>query len=143
MRDRRPNFASKALIERLDREDAAALGIDASHTSYTQLGNLDTATEKARRDAPPSRAASQPPSEATELPIGRMAALGVTPADHGPILGVRRSAGPAHRFDRLPDRARAAARDRATKRRREPNRGWRRSVSEWEPSAIARECGRS
>ncbi len=26
--------------------------IDASHTSYTQLGNLDTATEKARRDAP-------------------------------------------------------------------------------------------
>jgi class 3 adenylate cyclase len=45
-------LASKALIERLDREDAAALGIDASHTSYTQLGNLDTATEKARRDAP-------------------------------------------------------------------------------------------
>ena len=45
-------LASKALIERLDREDAAALGIDASHTSYTQLGELDTATEKARRDAP-------------------------------------------------------------------------------------------
>jgi len=45
-------LASKALIERLDRDDAIALGIDPVHTSYTQLGELDTATEKARRDAP-------------------------------------------------------------------------------------------
>ena len=45
-------LASKALIERLDRDDAVALGIDAATTSYTQLGELDTATEKARRDAP-------------------------------------------------------------------------------------------
>ena len=45
-------LASKALIERIDREDAAALDIDPARTSYTQLGELDTATEKARRDAP-------------------------------------------------------------------------------------------
>ena len=45
-------LASKALIERIDREDAGALGIDPARTSYTQLGQLDTATEKARRDAP-------------------------------------------------------------------------------------------
>ena len=45
-------LASKALIERLDREDAVALEIDPARTSYTQLGELDGATEKARRDAP-------------------------------------------------------------------------------------------
>ena len=45
-------LASKDLIERLDRADAATLGIDADHISYTQLADLDTATEKARRDAP-------------------------------------------------------------------------------------------
>jgi class 3 adenylate cyclase len=46
------SLASKALIERLDREDAIAVGIDPAHTAYTQLGQLDGATEKARRDAP-------------------------------------------------------------------------------------------
>jgi class 3 adenylate cyclase len=45
-------LASKALIERLDREDAAALGLDPDHVAYAALGELDTATEKARRDAP-------------------------------------------------------------------------------------------
>jgi class 3 adenylate cyclase len=45
-------LASKALIERLDRSDAAALGFDPDHVTYTPLGALDTATEKARRDAP-------------------------------------------------------------------------------------------
>jgi hypothetical protein len=45
-------LASKALIERLNPEDAVALGLDPAHISYTQLGELDTATEKARRDAP-------------------------------------------------------------------------------------------
>ncbi len=44
-------LASKALIERLNREDAVTLGVDSARTSYTQLGELDTATEKARRDA--------------------------------------------------------------------------------------------
>jgi class 3 adenylate cyclase len=44
-------LASKALIERLDREDAVALGIDLAGISYNQLGQLDTATDKARRDA--------------------------------------------------------------------------------------------
>lgn len=43
-------LASKALIERLDRADARLL--DLEHVSYTLLGDLDTATEKARRDAP-------------------------------------------------------------------------------------------
>ena len=45
-------LASKALIERLDTDDAAALDIDPNRVSYTQLADLDTATEKARRDAP-------------------------------------------------------------------------------------------
>jgi class 3 adenylate cyclase len=45
-------LASKSLIERLDAEDAAALGIDHNHVSYTPLGDLPTATDKARRDAP-------------------------------------------------------------------------------------------
>jgi len=45
-------LASKSLIERLDRTDAATVGIDPAHTTYTQLGDLDTATDKARRDAP-------------------------------------------------------------------------------------------
>ena len=45
-------LASKSLIERLNRDDAAALGIDTAHTNYTQLADLDTATDKARRDAP-------------------------------------------------------------------------------------------
>ncbi len=45
-------LASKNLIERLDRDDAAALGIDPNRITYTQLAELDTATDKARRDAP-------------------------------------------------------------------------------------------
>jgi class 3 adenylate cyclase len=45
-------LASKALIERLDPVDAAALGIDPDRVTYTPLADLDTATEKARRDAP-------------------------------------------------------------------------------------------
>jgi class 3 adenylate cyclase len=45
-------LASKELIERLEPEDAAALGLDPNHVTYTALGDLDTATEKARRDAP-------------------------------------------------------------------------------------------
>jgi class 3 adenylate cyclase len=45
-------LASKTLVERLDTDDAAALEIDPNHLSYTQLADLDTTTEKARRDAP-------------------------------------------------------------------------------------------
>jgi class 3 adenylate cyclase len=43
-------LASKALVERLNRDDARAL--DLERVSYTPLGELATATEKARRDAP-------------------------------------------------------------------------------------------
>jgi class 3 adenylate cyclase len=45
-------LASKGLIERLDPDDAARLGIDPNRVSYTQLADLDAATDKARRDAP-------------------------------------------------------------------------------------------
>ena len=45
-------LASKDLIERLDAADAVALAIDPIHLSYTPLAELDTATDKARRDAP-------------------------------------------------------------------------------------------
>jgi class 3 adenylate cyclase len=45
-------LASKNLIERLDPEDAAALDLDPDHVTYTALSDLETATEKARRDAP-------------------------------------------------------------------------------------------
>ena len=45
-------LASKALLERLNNDDAAALDLDPNNVSYTQLADLDTATEKARRDAP-------------------------------------------------------------------------------------------
>jgi class 3 adenylate cyclase len=45
-------LASKGLIERLDPTAAAGLGIDADHVTYTLLADLDTATDKARRDAP-------------------------------------------------------------------------------------------
>ena len=44
-------LASKSLIERLNRADADALGLDTSHTTYTPLAQLATATDKARRDA--------------------------------------------------------------------------------------------
>ena len=44
-------LASKSLIERLNRVDADALGLDTGHTTYTPLADLATATDKARRDA--------------------------------------------------------------------------------------------
>jgi class 3 adenylate cyclase len=43
-------LASKQLIERLTANDAADLGLD--RVEYSLLGDLPTATEKARRDAP-------------------------------------------------------------------------------------------
>ena len=45
-------LASKLLVERLDEADASALGIDPEELAYHQLADLDTATDKARRDAP-------------------------------------------------------------------------------------------
>ena len=45
-------LASKPLIERLDTADATTGGLDPDHTTYTHLGDLTTATDKARRDAP-------------------------------------------------------------------------------------------
>ena len=45
-------IASKLLVERLNNADAQALEIDANHATYTPLADLDTATDKARRDAP-------------------------------------------------------------------------------------------
>jgi class 3 adenylate cyclase len=45
-------LASKDLVERLGASDAAALGLDPRHITYTLLGELTTTTEKARRDAP-------------------------------------------------------------------------------------------
>ena len=45
-------LASKSLIERLNRADADALGLDTGHTTYTPLAELASATDKARRDAP-------------------------------------------------------------------------------------------
>ena len=45
-------LASKPLLERLDADDAEALGLDPDRVTYTPLADLDTATEKARRDAP-------------------------------------------------------------------------------------------
>lgn len=43
-------LASKSLVERLSRQDARALGIEG--VSYNLLGDLESATDKARRDAP-------------------------------------------------------------------------------------------
>ena len=45
-------LASKALVERLDPADASALDIDPDRLTYTMLGDLPEASEKARRDAP-------------------------------------------------------------------------------------------
>ena len=45
-------LASKHLVERLDPGAADALAIDPDRVTYTQLGQLTTATERARRDAP-------------------------------------------------------------------------------------------
>ena len=44
-------LASKDLIERLDRAEAAALDIDPDRVSYTSLTDLASATDKAIRDA--------------------------------------------------------------------------------------------
>lgn len=44
-------LASKDLVELLDDSDANELGIDLDEISYTPLGQLATATEKALRDA--------------------------------------------------------------------------------------------
>jgi class 3 adenylate cyclase len=46
------SLASKSLVERLVGDAAESLGIDPSHTTYTPLAELATATDKARRDAP-------------------------------------------------------------------------------------------
>jgi class 3 adenylate cyclase len=45
-------LASKSLIERLSPDAACALGVDTNRIAYLQLGELSTATDKARRDAP-------------------------------------------------------------------------------------------
>ena len=45
-------LASKHLIERLPPDAAHSLGIDLDRITYTQLGDLTTAPDKARRDAP-------------------------------------------------------------------------------------------
>ena len=45
-------LASKGLLERLEATDAVDLGIDPNGIAYTELAVLDTAAEKARRDAP-------------------------------------------------------------------------------------------
>jgi class 3 adenylate cyclase len=45
-------LASKALLERLDHDDADALGLDLARMTYTPLVDLPTASDKARRDAP-------------------------------------------------------------------------------------------
>lgn len=45
-------LASKSLLERLDPPDADAIGLDLDHVTYTPLGELPTATDKVRRDAP-------------------------------------------------------------------------------------------
>jgi class 3 adenylate cyclase len=45
-------LASKALVERLEPDDADTLDLDPDHVTYTPLAELSTATEKARRDAP-------------------------------------------------------------------------------------------
>ena len=44
-------LASKALIERLEPADAAAVGLDPAHMTYRALADLDGADEKAVRDA--------------------------------------------------------------------------------------------
>ena len=39
-------------MERLEPGDAAALDLDPDRVTYTPLGDLSTATDKARREAP-------------------------------------------------------------------------------------------
>jgi class 3 adenylate cyclase len=45
-------LASKDLVERLSGEDADALGLEVDRMHYVVLGELSTATDEARRDAP-------------------------------------------------------------------------------------------
>ena len=45
-------LASKSLVERLHPSDARALGLEPDKIVYTELAEVPTATEKARRDAP-------------------------------------------------------------------------------------------
>jgi class 3 adenylate cyclase len=45
-------LASKDLVERLEPDDAGALGLDPGSVTYTLVAELPTASEKARRDAP-------------------------------------------------------------------------------------------
>ncbi len=45
-------LASKNLLERLESDDAEALDLNPDEATYVLLGDLDTATDKARRDAP-------------------------------------------------------------------------------------------
>jgi class 3 adenylate cyclase len=45
-------LVSKSLMERLEPDAAAELGVDPDRITYTPLADLPTATEKARRDAP-------------------------------------------------------------------------------------------
>jgi class 3 adenylate cyclase len=45
-------LASKNLVERLEADDASALGLDPDNIVYTPLAELATASDKARRDAP-------------------------------------------------------------------------------------------
>ena len=44
-------LASQRLVDRLEQHDAVALAVDRNRVSYISLGDLDTATPKARRDA--------------------------------------------------------------------------------------------
>ena len=46
------SLASKNLLERLEPDDAEALDLKPDEATYVLLGDLDTATDKARRDAP-------------------------------------------------------------------------------------------
>jgi class 3 adenylate cyclase len=45
-------LASKSLIERLDADDATALGLDPGSVTYATLADVPGAPDKARRDAP-------------------------------------------------------------------------------------------
>jgi class 3 adenylate cyclase len=45
-------LASKQLVERLDDDAASTLAIEPARIAYTRLADIDTATDKARRDAP-------------------------------------------------------------------------------------------
>jgi class 3 adenylate cyclase len=44
-------LASKSLLERLEPDDAAALGVEPDRIRYRALAEVEGATDKARRDA--------------------------------------------------------------------------------------------